>query len=535
MDIFWILIAFVSGAAARLVRLPSLVGFLIAGMILSGFGVSGGAVLDELGDIGVALLLFTVGLDLRVRSFTRPEVIGAGGLHFLLTGLLAATVALLAGVQVTGAVVLGAALAVSSIILAAKSLEERDELGSYHGRVAIGILLLQTVVMGVVLGFIGPSAPSRWAPLVVLVVPLRPFLTRLLGRLDGRDLVLLFGLLLAMGGAWLFEQVGISGELGALAAGALLAGHPDTERLAERLWSLKEVFLAAFFLRVGLVGLPPVADVALAIALIGFLLLKGGMFFGLLAAFRLKARTAFITSVALTSYSGITLIVAVAAVEAGILQEGLIAVLSVATAASYVINAVATRFSLTIWRGVSSLLSIAEREGKHRETLPSTLGKSEYLIIGMGRAGTAAYDRLASRGFCVTGMDYDPGKIAEQRAALRRVVYGDGRDRALWRELDLSQIKAVVLGVPGPQSKVEVTRALRDSGYDGAISALTGDTVEQATLVSAGASAVHLARDQAGRALADYVAGNQSPSAQPRVIGLDVRLEEDASASTPPD
>ena len=319
MDIFWILVAFVSGVAARLLRLPSLVGFLAAGMILSRFGVSGGTLLGELGEIGVALLLFTVGLDLRLKSIARWEVLGAGGIHLVIATLVATSGAMFVGIDPPGAFALGIALAASSIILAAKSLEERNELGSYHGRVSIGIILLQTIVLGVVLVFVGGSKPAPWSPALLGALLIRPLLVRIASRLDSRELVLLFGLLLAMGGAYLFELAGFSGELGALAAGAILAGAPEVERLSEKLWSLKEVFLAAFFLRVGLTGLPAVSDVPLVIAIVAFLLFKGGAFFGLLALFRLKARTAFMTSVALTSFSGITLIIGVLAAEAGLI------------------------------------------------------------------------------------------------------------------------------------------------------------------------------------------------------------------------
>ena len=522
MDVFWILVAFVSGAAARLLRLPSLVGFLVAGMALAAFDVSGGPLLAQLGDIGVSLLLFTVGLDLHVRSFSRGEVLGAGGVFMVIASLLGMGGAYLAGVPLSGSLVLGLALAASSIILAAKTLDERNELTSYHGRVAIGILLLQTVAMGVLLIFVGGSRPSPWSPALLLLLFARPALTTIHKRLDSKELVLLFGLLLAMGGVYLFEQAGFCGELGALAAGALLAGTPEVERLSEKLWSLKEVFLAAFFLRVGLVGFPGGWDAVLVLALIGYLLIKGGLYFGLLALFRLKARTAFITSVALTSFSGITLIVGVIAADAGLIPDRFIPVLAAATAASYIINAVATRYSLQIWRRVARLLSIAEREGRHRETLPTTLGNSRFLVIGMGRAGTAAYDRLCALGHSVTGMDADPSKLAEQRAEKRRVVYGDGRDRSMWQRLDLSRLRAIVLGVPGGPAKIEITQALRDAGYEGTISALTSDTLERAMLVEAGASAVHLARDQAGRALAEAVAGIENTHEPAAEVGLDI-------------
>lgn len=525
MDIFWIFVAFVSGTLSRLIGLPSIVGFLSAGMLLSGFGVESGPVLEELGTIGVALLLFTVGLELNPKSIWRMEVLAVGGLHTLLATLVATVGALIVGLSVVSAVVLGIALAVSSIILAARTLEERDELTSYHGRVAIGILLLQTILIGIVLVLVGGSRPSPWALGLVGLIALRPALSWFLSHLDSRELVLMFGLLLAMGGSFVFRSLGLPGEIGALAAGALLAGSVDVERVSDKLWSLKEIFLAAFFLRVGLSGYPEGSDVIIVLALVGFLLFKGGLYFGLLALFRLKARTAFMTSVALTSFSGITLIIGVIAVDAGLLPQRMISVLTAATAISYALNAVATRFSLQIWRRVASWLSIAEREGKHRESLPRTLGNSRYLIIGMGRAGTAAYNRLAELGHSVTGMDYDPNKLAEQRALQHRVVYGDGTDKALWQQLDLDKIKAIVLGVPGPRSKIDVAKSLRDSGYEGTISALTADTVERAALIEAGATAVHLARDQAGKALAEHVLSLDAATSQPGEYGLAISLD----------
>ena len=97
---------------------------------------------------------------------------------------------------------------------------------------------------------------------------------------------------------------------------------------------MKEAFLAAFFLRVGLVGVPAQQDLGLVLLLVGFLLLKGGLFYGLLVAFKLKSRTAFITSVPLTSFSGFTLVIGFLASEAGLLSPSIVAVLAVATGAA---------------------------------------------------------------------------------------------------------------------------------------------------------------------------------------------------------
>jgi glutathione-regulated potassium-efflux system ancillary protein KefC len=169
--------AYALGSLATRAKLPPLIGYLAAGFVLAGFGIEGGALLSGIAHYGVILLLFTLGLKIRLRNMMQAEVLGGGLLQLgisilLLTGLF--TVSGLAagiGIGTTSTVLLAILLGVASTVVAAKGLEERNELEAYHGRVAIGILIVEDIILIGVLAFAGLQAPSLWA-LLLLLVPL---------------------------------------------------------------------------------------------------------------------------------------------------------------------------------------------------------------------------------------------------------------------------------------------------------------------------------------------------------------------------
>jgi predicted Kef-type K+ transport protein len=192
MDPAWIAGAFLFGFAISRVGLPPLIGFLIAGFVLGAFGVEGGAVLEEIADLGVLLLLFTIGLKLRIRDLFRPETWAGASIHMLamvglfsagIVGLSAVGVSSFAGLEVQQALLIAFALSFSSTVFAVKVLEEKGEAGSLHGRVAIGILIMQDVIAVVFLTASTGKLPSPWALAYVAALLLaRPLLIRLLAR-----------------------------------------------------------------------------------------------------------------------------------------------------------------------------------------------------------------------------------------------------------------------------------------------------------------------------------------------------------------
>jgi predicted Kef-type K+ transport protein len=143
MELAWVGAAYGLGLLASRFGLPPLVGYLGAGFALWGLGYQNSALLKEIASVGVLLLLFTVGLKLRFASLIRREVLGVGGIHLVLFALLLGLVTLLLGLSSNAALFMGVGLAFSSTVLAVKLLDDRRELSTFHGRVAVGILVLQ--------------------------------------------------------------------------------------------------------------------------------------------------------------------------------------------------------------------------------------------------------------------------------------------------------------------------------------------------------------------------------------------------------
>jgi len=506
VEVLWVGIAFGLGLVANFFGLPPLLGYLAGGFILGALGAQGSPLLHEIAHYGVIFLLFALGLHIRLRNMVQLEVLGSSTAQLLISVALLTALFTLFGVtggELTSNLVLAVLLGVASTVVAAKGLEERGDLAAYHGRVAIGILIVEDIILIGVLALTGLSAPSPWALLLLLLPLARPVLLRLLRWGRHEELYLLYGLLLALGGAYLFGALGLSEELGAFVAGVLLSGNEEADEIAERMWSLREGFLVAFFLEIGLAGFPDMGGLLFALALVLFLPLRVALFFGLLTRFRLRARTAFLTAASLGSFSEFAIITGAAAVQAGFIPDETVVVLALAVALSFAFGVPFNRAAEGLYRPLKPFLLRFERNVRHPDAQPESLGSARYLVVGLGRAGVAAYDYLASRGERVVGLDNDPGKIEAQRKAGRRVAYGDASDSELWEDLNLERLRGVLLTVPELEDKLAATKALRARGFRGTVSATRQSGEEYEPLHAAGASSVCHPLTEAGERLAE--------------------------------
>lgn len=495
--------AYLLGLTVSYLKVPPLVGYLGGGLALFGMGATTSGLLHEIGHLGVLLLLFTIGLHLRFRSILRLEVLGVGTAQIAISAVLFTAVGLAFGLDAIAAVIIAIILGFSSTVLAAKTLEARSELEAYHGRIAIGILILQDIVAIVLLAFSGLGAPSPWALLLLLIPLARPLLLRLLAASRHDELLLLYGLLLALGSGTLFELFGVSSELGAVAAGALLAGHPQADELAEKLWGLKEAFLVAFFLEIGLAGVPSLGGILLALGLLLFLPLRTFLYFFLMVALKLRARTGFMVGVSLTSYSEFALIAGVPAASAGLIPESALLVLALAVVLSFVLGAPLNRAVHPLYSRLEAILARYERATDHPDDAPRLLGSARSLVFGMGRTGTAAYAALTERGERPVGLDSDPGKIEQHRHDGRRVIYGDAEDPELWEHVELDRLDTVILAVPDFEARMRAVGSLRKRGYGGVISTISMYPEEEGPLREAGADLISHPLSEAGFGLAE--------------------------------
>lgn len=501
--------AYVLGLLASRVGFPPLVGYLAAGFALWGFGYQSGELLEGLANVGVLLLLFTVGLKLRPASLLRPEVLGVGGLHLFIFAVLLGVGVMLVGLGTPQALFIGIGLAFSSTVLAVKLLEDRRELSTFHGRLVVGILVLQDLVAVAMLAYAGVKSPTPWALLLLALPLLRPLAVWILEKSGHDELLLLFGLGAALGGAGLAQSLGVSPELGALFAGAVLAGHAQTSELSRTLWGLKEAFLVAFFLQIGLLGLPSAASLGWVALFLALIPVKAALFFYLFVAFGLRARTAFVSSVALSSYSEFALFTTAAAVSGNLLAESWGQIVGLVVAVSLVIAAPLNRSVHSLYGRLETTLLRFERKGQHYDDEPTHLGGANWLVVGMGRTGGGAYKMLESQGKTILGLDADESKLEIHRSKGRNVRYGDAEDPELWERLELGGLQGVLLTMPELESKLLSSRGLRQRGFRGTIAATSYHREEDPLLESAGVTLIFHPFSAAGERLAEQVLDEQ--------------------------
>ena len=260
--------------------------------------------------------MFTIGLKLNLGTLARPQVWAVASLHMALTILAFAVLvyalsylglSAFAGLDAEAILLVSFALSFSSTVFVVKILEQRGEMASLHGRISIGVLIVQDIAAVLFIAVSTAKVPSAWAILLIaLLIPLRPFLQRLLSWVGHAELQVLFGFVVAMGGAELFEWVGLKGDVGALVLGVMLASHAKADELNKTILGFKDLFLLGFFLSVGLSGTPTVSTLLVAALLVPFVLLKSALFFALFTRLRLRARTALFAGIDLgnTASSG---------------------------------------------------------------------------------------------------------------------------------------------------------------------------------------------------------------------------------------
>ncbi len=500
----WLSFAFSLGLIVRHLGLPPLVGFLIAGFILSGLGYESNELLEQVSHTGVLLLLFSVGLKLRFKSLLRLEVLLGSLIHMAIISLLFLFILVSATDISTGsAFLIATALSFSSTVIAAKILESKRELKAFHGRTAIGILIVQDLVAVAILGISGNNDPSPWAIVLFGLIFLKPILHKLLDLSGHDELLILFGLMIALVlGAGSFEQFGFSSELGALILGIMFSNHARAGELSKALWGLKEIMLIGFFLQIGLAGHPTIETFTFALLFTLVLPVKAILFFFVLLLFRLRARSSFLTAISLATYSEFGLIVANLGVKQGWMQFEWMVLFALTVALSFIITAPINRQGHQLFARFKDFLERFESSKHHPDDEPIQLGNSHILIMGMGRVGTGAYDTLSQLGQRVIGLDSDPGKAEKHRLAGRRVLYADAEDPVLWQNLVLDGIHAIVLAMPDIEAKLIASKQLREVGFQGLISATVTYPEELQLLTTAGADHAYNYYDNVGNSVA---------------------------------
>ncbi|MGM1017598.1 MAG: cation:proton antiporter [Actinomycetota bacterium] len=501
------------GTVAYLLRVPALVGFLAAGFVLGALQVEPFPGLQQIADVGVTLLLFTIGLKFDVRSLLRPEAYGTASLHMVFSVLIGAGTVGLAGVLGLATVdgwhtlaLIGFALSFSSTVLCVKVLEERSDDGAFYGQTAIAILVIQDLAAVVYITASADEPPSLWAFALVLVFPLAWLLRRVLDRIGHGELLVLFGVVLALGpGYAAFEAVGIKGDLGALVMGLLFASHPRALEMSKALFSVKELFLVGFFLTIGMASGPTWADAALALALCVVLLPLTFLGYVILGrVFGLRNRTTIRTGLVLSNFSEFSLIVTAVGVSGALLSERWLTIVAIAVAVSMVVSSVLNAHGLRLTDSLSRMLPAQDPEKLRPSDRPIDTSRADVVVLGMGRVGRAAYERLVREGeLNVLGIDNDHAVITRLEEQGLHVLEGDATDLEFWNRLVSGGfVTTVVLAMAFHDSNTFAIEQLNDAGFQGRVVAVAQHPDQVRHLSEQGVHAVLNIYEGAGDSLA---------------------------------
>jgi glutathione-regulated potassium-efflux system ancillary protein KefC len=513
MEFAFILIAFTCGFGLKLIGLPPMIGYLIAGFALNYFGFESTDSLQTIANLGITLMLFTIGLKLDIRDLYKKEVwlgsichavIWVTLINLLLFAVSWFGLAAFADLDWSKQALLAFSLSFSSTVCIVKILEESGEIKTRHGKLAIGILIMQDIIAVLFLVFATGNVPSIWSLSLLLLFFSKPIWSLVLERVGHGELLILSGFLFAVGGYQLFEALGIKGDLGALIVGMFIATHVKSAEMSKALMNFKDIFLVGFFLTIGFSALPTLDLTLTALLLCLFIPIKFVMFFSLFTLFKLRARTSYLASLVLSNYSEFGLIVVALVVSLGWLSAQWLVVLALAVSFSFVITGLAYKTSHNQYAKFKDRLKSFESPQRLLEDVYVQPVGAEIIVIGLGRVGKGAYSSLNTMvGKKVWGMDADPSRITHLKTIGYQAMVGDGEDVDLWENMDLTQIQLILMALPSIDDICNITEQLQHANYKGKIASIARFEDEIQPLIEAGSDKVFNFFTEAGTGFAE--------------------------------
>ena len=513
MEFTWIGFAFICGLLTKLISLPPSIGYLAAGFILHFLGYQADSMVTVLADIGITLMLFTIGLKLNIKDLVKSEVWFGTLSHsilWLLIGLVLLksialiSISLVSELDITTAALIVFALSFSSTVCVVKLMEDHGEMRTRHGKLAIGILVMQDVIAVIFLVIATGKIPSYWALALLLLIPLKPFIDKGINKTGHGELIPLMGFFIAFGAYELFELVKIKGDLGALLAGMYLASHSKASEITKSLLSFKDLFLIGFFLSIGFTALPTLEMLAIASILTLLLPIKFLLFFFILVKLNLRGRTAFLSALALSNFSEFGLIVAALSSKSGWLSSEWLVILSIAVSLSFIITNILYNFAHGYFANNKEKFKRFESQKRLKEDKFIQPCEAPIAIIGMGRVGIGAYNALnAQVGQQVWGLDTDKDKVVWLNENGVQAYVGDAEDADFWESIDLDKIELTLLALPSVQDIMNITAQIKRTNYQGKIAAIARYDDERIALESFGVDKVFNFYNEAGVGFAE--------------------------------
>lgn len=495
-----IAVAAVISLIMRLIKQPLILGYIITGLIVGPTFLNisnNGESLEVFASIGIALLLFIIGLGLN------PKVIREVGKVALAAGTLSVGFITLVGFAAsrsfgyskTESIIVGLALAFSSTIIILKLLSDRKEQNRLHGKIVIGILLVEDILATLALIMVSARSEGAFsitalatlgAKAILITVPI--FLTAIyiLPKMSkivagSQEFLFLFAIGWGFGIAALFEFAGFSIEVGALIGGVALAQLNYAQEIASRLRPLRDFFLVVFFIVLGThlsfdnfgsVWLPVLVFTVIAFAI------KPLFFMTILGIFGYTRSTSFKVSGGLAQLSEFSLVLVMLGASQGLIRPEIVNIITIVALITIATSSYAITYNSQIYTLVEKHLVLFERRKTHSEKEKAK--NYDMVLFGYNKGGNEFLHTMNQMGKKSVVVDYDPEVIDVLERRHIHYLYGDATDLELLEELNLTTAKLVVSTVGDHETNLFLKKYL-DKVNPHAVFVCAADTAKQAS------------------------------------------------------
>ena len=513
-----LLICALAGAVFVRLRQPVLIAYIVVGIAVgpAGFGlVTAHDQIDLLAQVGVAVLLFAVGLKLDLHHIRHigPVALatGLGQLAFTIVIGFALTLAL--GKGWLEALYVAVALTFSSTIIIVKLLSDKRELDSLHGRIAVGFLIVQDLAVVIAMmtmsalrgsgeagsdaGWLSVLGSLSWrlaAAAVALFVLMRwvlPVVVAAMAR--SQELLLVFAIAWGVALAALGEWAGFSKEAGAFLAGFSLASTPYREAMNARLTGIRDFLLLFFFIDLGAkldfstLG----AELGPAVVLSLFVLIGNPLIvMAIMGAMGYRRRTGFMAGLTVAQISEFSIVFVAMGITLGHVGVQALGLTTLVGLVTITVSTYMILYAQPLYERLAPWLRVFERDRPFRELAAESQVEgtrpAQAIVFGLGRYGRRLFEQLRADGVEVIGVDFDPEAVRDLQRRGLPVLFGDGEDPDFLESLPLRQVRWVITTFPQWESNRALLHALQAVHFRGQVVGAVRDAAHGRALAEAG-------------------------------------------------
>lgn len=440
--------------------------------------------MNSLASIGITLLLFMIGLELKLSELKSlgKNILIAGVMQIVLTSIVGFGISLLLGFETITSIYIGIALSLSSTIMIIKLLGDKRDLKSLYGKITVGILLVQDlaaililIVLSTMLGTSGANISFIDLVLVVIkvvvlfgwvIVLSKYVLPKLLNHISrSPESLFLFSLAWAFGVAAFVSSpfIGFSIEIGGLLAGLSLAGCVESFQISTRVKPLRDFFLTIFFVTLGMeLAFDNISDIFIPVIVLSLfvLLITPIIVMIILGLLKYKKRTSFMSGVALAQVSEFSLLMIFMGNKIGHLSAEVVSAATLIGVITFVVSTYFITYSNSLYKFLMPYLGFFER-GKTHEEAPEDVLEDHTILVGANRMGEGILEALVNKKEKLIVVDFDPEIIEKLNRKKVRTLFGDITDPEISELAYIDKAKLIIMTVTDPEDTLIVLKQIK--------------------------------------------------------------------------